>query len=133
MIYRKSPLQPTRLLLKVVAAGAGALVSVACSSNGLDGSVAMPPGGGVVGMPGPDGGDAGCSSGCGDGGEDHIVLGVVPLDGSADATEEPPPGLMVNPEAGDEFDDGPAGLVDGPVGVVDGPVGVVINPEAGSD
>jgi hypothetical protein len=126
MIYRKAPLQPARLLLKVVAAGAGALVAVGCSSGDAVGTV-------------PDHGDAAEETGCGlcgavdsggmvEGGDEQVTMGVVVMGavdgGGDDATEEPPPGIVVNPEGGDEVVGG---------GVHDGPLGVVISPEAGSD
>jgi hypothetical protein len=63
-----------------------------------------------------------------EGGEDHVVIGVVPMHDGGDA--EPPE---------DANDEGPMGFVDaapfdGPVGFVDaGPVGVVANPDAGGD
>jgi hypothetical protein len=115
--------------LKVVTAGAGALVSMACSSNGANGFITSP-GGGIT-ADASDDGDAHdpCEhTGCGlidSGHEDHVVVGVSPEpEGGADATEEPPPGLVVNPEGGDEVVGG---------GFTDGPVGVIINPEAGGD
>jgi hypothetical protein len=132
MIYRKAPLKPTRLLLKVVTLGAGALVSVACSSNGLEGVAALPP------DASDDGGDAQCLHGCGvipmgavdaapDVVEDRGPMGL--FDGPAD-TEGGPVGLFDGaPEEG-----GPMGLSDGgPMGAVDAPVGVVVNPDAGHD
>ena len=136
MICRKAPLQPTRLLLRVVSAGAGALLAAACSSGGVAGDVATPAGG-VVSDAGADADAQGLCANmvCGsvvnpEGGEEYIAVGVVPQPeggvvvvvpvptdggGGGDATDEQPlVGLIGNPEGGDEFVGG--GVFDGPVG-----------------
>jgi hypothetical protein len=130
MIYRKASPRPTRFLLKVATAGAGAMLTVACSSSGFTGSLALPP---------EDAGDAGdathpcdpnpcglvANPEAGEGGDEHLVGTVVNPEagdenvvvGLVDA------GIMPNPEASDE---------DVLMGAVDA-MGVVVNPEAGHD
>jgi hypothetical protein len=114
--------------LKVVTAGAGALVSVACSSSGGEGSLPYTP---------PDAGDAGFEA---------ATMGFVDSGGFY---PDGPVGAVTNPEAGNDagamglVDGSPADVVDGggpvgffdggPMGALDGPVGAVANPEAGSD
>jgi hypothetical protein len=124
--------------LKVVTLGAGALVSVACSSNGLETYGSLP-----LRDAGDDGGDAAnpCPHACG-----VIPMGAV--DGAPDAMEGGPVGFFDGP-AEAEVDGGPVGLFDaapdgddggpvglsdgGPMGAVDAPIGVVANPDAGHD
>jgi hypothetical protein len=134
MIYRKAPLRPTRFLLKVVTAGAGAMLSVACSSSGVDGSVVgAVDSGGDVG----DGGSWCDPSPCGlvdaglmtnpEAGDEHEPMGVVANPEAGDENTVVglvDAGLVANPEAGDENE---------PMGVIDAAVGVVANPEAGHD
>jgi hypothetical protein len=122
MLYRKAPPQPTRLLLRVVAAaGAGAVLGVmACSSSDSQGVV--PIGGGSVDGSAFEGGHDGAVGVTTnpEGGDEHVVNGVVP-----------------NPDASD--DHVVSGAVDACCGVVpldggeDGPVGVVVHPDGGGD
>jgi hypothetical protein len=115
--------------LKVVTAGAGAMLSVACSSSGVDGSVV-----GAVDSGGGDTGDAShecdLNNPCG-----VIDAGLMTNPEAGD--EHEPMGVVANPEAGDEntvvglVD---AGLVANPeAGDEHEPMGVVANPEAGHD
>jgi hypothetical protein len=106
MVYRKSPLRPPRLLLRIAAtAGAGAMLSVgvaACgSSAGVDGVAALPPeDSGADHMDGD--GAAPCETGCG------IV--VSPEGGDAEMVGG---GVMVNPEAGADVVTGVIAMPDG--------------------
>jgi hypothetical protein len=132
MIYRKAPPRPTRFLLKVVAAGAGALLSVAC--GGSEGSAASPYE--------ADAGDAGdathpCDPNpCGlvanpEAGDEHPVVGVVPNPEAGDESVVMglvDAGIMPSPEAGADGQDEDVVLM----GAVDA-MGVVVNPEAGHD
>lgn len=116
MLYRKAPLQPTRLLLRVVAgAGAGALLACSSSSAGVaedpcthgacdSGVVEASAEGGsdahddvfygsVDGSPPAEGGS--------DAHDDHVVVGVVPNgDGGQDASADGPVGVVVHPDSG---------------------------------
>jgi hypothetical protein len=51
MIYRKTPLRPTGLLLRAVTVGVGTVVGVACSATGLDDTVALAPAGAAEAHP----------------------------------------------------------------------------------
>jgi hypothetical protein len=120
MMYRKASPRPTRFVLKIVTAGAGAMLGIACSSSGVEGSIA-----GLVDSGAPDASDAHapCNP-CGvvanpEGGDEHLMglvdAGIIANPEAGD--EEPLVGVLPNPEAGDEH----------PI------VGVVANPEAGHD
>jgi hypothetical protein len=128
MLYRKTPARPTRLLLRIVtvASAGAALGLVACSGETTcgEGSCASAP---------QDGGD---------GGDGHVVTGVVPNPEGGD--EHVVTGVVPNPEGGDdhavsgavdaspdvEDDHAVSGAVDGGG---DGPLGVVVHPDAGAD
>jgi hypothetical protein len=135
MIYRKASPRPTRFVLKIVTAGAGAVLGVACSSSGVEGSTFM----GVVDS-GPD-----THEGMGfvanpEAGDEWQVMGTIDagLMPNPEAGDEQAVGVVPNPEAGDE--NWAIGLDSG-IGVVPNPeagdehpvVGVVANPEAGHD
>jgi hypothetical protein len=130
MMYRKASPRPTRFVLKIVTAGAGAVLSIACSSSGVEGSAPVM---GAIDSGAPDAGDAShpCDPNpCGvvanpEAGDEHQLMGLVDagIVPNPEAGDEQPVGVVPNPEAGDEHEG---------IGL-DGAVGVVANPEAGND
>jgi|HubBroStandDraft_6_1064221.scaffolds.fasta_scaffold185292_2 hypothetical protein len=130
MIYRRLPVTPPRMLLRVVAP-AGALASLlACSSSSAVGSVEVH---GTVGEPVDGGGDAFATE----------VTGVAPSS-SGGATGLMDAGILANPDSGfhgtvayptDASPEGgdAAGVVEaeegGPCG--GNPCGVIVRPDAG--
>jgi hypothetical protein len=109
MIYRKTPPQPPRLLLRVVT-GVGALATAAglaaCSSSSSSGAL------GFVGQPEGDAGDSSVES-CGD----EVFCGIVAEPDSGGITGIVD-GSVYFPESG--TDSGPVGLVPMDSGAPDG-------------
>ncbi len=93
MIYRKAPPHPPRLLLRIAAARAGALLGAACSSHPVEGSIGYQPdsgedgapvGGGVVANP--------------EAGEPDVLNGSIAYPDAA--YDDVVNGVVANPDAG---------------------------------
>jgi hypothetical protein len=103
MLYRKAPPQPSRLLLRVVAASAGAALVAACSSSGDTRACG---GEGVCGSaynPARDAGEDAAYDGAGGGFgycDDAGFCGSVGMPGDDSGTVGG--GVMVNPDAGSD-------------------------------
>lgn len=114
MLYRKTPRQPPRLLLRIAAAGAGAALLAACSSTG---DTVHCVGCGTLAIP--------ASDAAADGSQDTGPMGLVDSGGEPEASyDDVVVGVVVNPDAGGDAQMAGGGVMvnpdGGPMGVVDG-------------